>query len=158
MDYEIQIDDLIKNGGILYDVDGRTPEEVYKNICTQCAFPENLSSQDVFVELMQREELMSTAVGHGIAIPHPRHPILKDSKNQQIIVAYLKNPIVMNAPDAKPVYVLFLILTCSAKVHLQALSRLAFLFQKEEFRKILESKPNRQVFLQTLTSTLHNRI
>lgn len=157
MDFEIQIDELIKNGGILYDVEGSTPAEVYKNVCTQCAFPEGLSSQSVYLELMQREELMSTAVGHGIAIPHPRHPLLKESRNQQIIVAYLKNPVTMNAPDARPVYVLFLILTCSAKVHLQALSRLAFLFQKDDFRKVLQSKPNRQQFLQALNSMLHNR-
>ncbi|MCQ2981258.1 MAG: PTS sugar transporter subunit IIA [Treponemataceae bacterium] len=157
MDFDIQIDELIKNGGVLYDVEGSTPAEVYKNVCTQCAFPENLTSQSVYAELMQREELMSTAVGHGIAIPHPRHPLLKEARNQQIIVAYLKNPIVMNAPDAKPVYVLFLILTCSAKVHLQALSRLAFLFQRDEFRRILESKPNRQQFLQAITATLRTR-
>ncbi len=157
MDFDIQIDELIKNGGVLYDIEGNTPTEVYKNLCMQCAFPEGLTSQSIYTELMQREELMSTAVGHGIAIPHPRHPLLKDSKNQQIIVAYLKNPIVMNTPDAKPVYVLFLILTCSAKVHLQALSRLAYLFQREDYRKILESKPNRQQFIQSLQTALHSR-
>jgi mannitol/fructose-specific phosphotransferase system IIA component (Ntr-type) len=47
----------------------------------------------------------------------------------------------MNAPDAKPVYVMLILLTSSSQVHLKVLSQLAFLFQKKEFRSILEKKP-----------------
>ena len=85
---------------------------------------------------------MSTAVGNGIALPHPRYPLLKKLDEQRIIVCFLDNPLIMNAPDAKPVYVMLILLTSSSQVHLKVLSQLAFLFQKKEFRSILEKKPS----------------
>ena len=81
---------------------------------------------------------MSTAVGYGIALPHCRGTILKNNEDQQITVCYLKNPIDMNAPDARHVYVMFVLLTANSQTHLQVLSQLASLFKENDFKQLLE--------------------
>ena len=83
---------------------------------------------------------MSTAVGYGIALPHCRGTILKDNNDQQISVCYLKDPIDMNAPDARHVFVMFVLLTSNSQTHLQVLSQLASLFKNSEFRQLLENR------------------
>lgn len=141
MDFNVNITELIHRGGVFYNVKGKTPQEIYATISKGLSLPHDLPAERLYKELCQREELMSTAVGNGIALPHPRYPLLKNLEEQRIIVCFLDDPLIMNAPDSKPVYVMFILLTGSSQVHLRVLSQLAFLFQKKEFRALLEKKP-----------------
>ncbi len=61
----------------------------------------------VFAELTKREELGSTGMGDGVAIPHARF--------QQVTKPYgmlvrLKKPLAFDAVDGKPVDIVFLLL------------------------------------------------
>lgn len=142
MDYDINLAELIHRGGVYYDVSGSSPKEIYKNITSKITYPKGLTPEILYTELCQREELMSTGVGNGIALPHPRYPLLKNYEDQRIVVCYLKTPLTMSSPDSKPVSVMFILLTSSSQVHLKVLSQLAFLFQNSDFKKELESKPD----------------
>ncbi|MCR4714206.1 MAG: PTS sugar transporter subunit IIA [Treponemataceae bacterium] len=142
MENELDIGELIKKGGVIFNAKGETPAELYKIIAESQPLPEYLSSEMLYTELMQREELISTAVGNGLALPHPRYPLLKNEDEQRIIVCYPKKAISMEAPDPKPVFVFFTILSSTSKVHLKILSRLAYLIQNKEFCDILAGKPS----------------
>mgnify|MGYP002520675220 FL=1 len=139
MENEVDIAGLIHKGGILKDIDGNTPEEIYQKVCTMIDLPDGMTAEHVYNALCAREEVLSTAVGNGIALPHARSPIMKSEEEQRICVVYLKHPIDMNAPDEREVYVMFILLTCNPQVHLKILSALAGLFRKPQFRKALES-------------------
>lgn len=143
---------FIKRGGIFINVKGDKPEDIYRNVVKEISLPSGLEADKLLTELCQREELISTAVGNGIAIPHPRFPLLKKDKEQRIYICFLDKPIMMNPPDAKPVYVMFILLTSSTTSHLKLLSQLAFLFMKPDFREILERKPS----LEELISAIEN--
>ena len=65
---------------------------------------------------------------------------MRSEQEQKICVVYLKNPLNMNAPDERLVYVMFILLTHNSQVHLQILSGLAGLFRSLRFRKALEAK------------------
>lgn len=131
---------LIHKGGIYIDVEGDTPEEVYVNICKQIELPEGMNPETVSNALIAREKVLSTAVGNGIALPHARTPIMKSDDEQRIVIAYLKKPINMSAPDEKDVFVMFILLTSNPQVHLKVLTSLAGLFRNVRFRKALEGK------------------
>lgn len=131
---------LIHKGGIYIDVEGSTPEEIYTNICRQIDLPEGMTAEQVSTALIAREKVLSTAVGNGIALPHARSPIMKSDEDAKIVVAYLKKPINMNAPDEKDVFVMFILLTSNQQVHLKVLTSLAGLFRSVRFRKALEDK------------------
>ena len=130
--------ELLSRGGILFDVEGDTTSEIYQNICEKISLPNEVTKEGVYAALCDRERVMSTAVGYGIALPHCRGTVLKNNESQQISVCYLKKPIDMSAPDARHVYVMFVLLTANSQTHLQVLSQLAALFKDSTFKQLLE--------------------
>lgn len=140
MEAKNDVAELLCRGGVLFDVEGATTSEIYKNITDKMSVPDEVTKDGVYAALCDRERVMSTAVGYGIALPHCRGTVLKNNENQQITVCYLKNPIDMNAPDARHVNVMFVLLTSNSQTHLQVLSQLAALFKDSGFRGLLEKK------------------
>ena len=130
---------LIHRGGVFFDVEGNNPEEIYEKISKIINVPEGLTSEQICSALCAREQVLSTAVGNGVALPHARASIIKDEEQQQICVVYLKNPIDMQAPDEREVFVMFVLLTQNSQVHLKVLTELAGLFRNLRFRKALEA-------------------
>ena len=130
---------LIHRGGVYFDIEGSTPEEIYGKISQLIKIPEGLTPEQICSALCAREQVLSTAVGNGIALPHARSSIIKNEEEQQICVVYLKNSIDMKAPDEREVFVMFVLLTHNSQVHLKVLTELAGLFRNLRFRKALES-------------------
>lgn len=145
MENEVDVAKLIRRGGIFKDVEGNTPKEIYANVSKLMDLPEGLTPEMVCNALVAREEVLSTAVGNGIALPHARAPIMKKEEDQRICVVYLKNPIDMKAPDERLVHVMFILLTINSQVHLTILSSLASLFRSVRFRKALEDRAGEAV-------------
>ena len=141
----IDIATLIHRGGILYDVEGSTPQEVYAKVSKMIDLPGDMSSEQVYTALCEREKELSTAVGNGIALPHARAPIMKSEESQRICVVYLKEPLDMGAPDDKPVTTMFVLLTYNAQVHLRVLSSLAGLFRDTRFKEALNNRADEAV-------------
>ncbi len=134
----VNLAELIHKGGVFKDVEGSSPEEIYGKITGMMSLPVGLSAETVCKALCDREKIMSTAVGNGIALPHARIPLLKDEDDQRICVVYLKNPIDMRAPDERKVFVMFVILSANQRSHLNVLSELVQFFQQKEFKNLLE--------------------
>lgn len=144
-DFEVDLAQLIHRGGVFKNVEGATPQEIYSKVCKMIDLPEGLTSDDVYNALCAREEVLSTAVGNGIALPHARSPIMKNESEQRICVVYLKNPIDMKAPDEREVFVMFILLAHNSQIHLKVLSSLASLFRDPKFKKALELRSDEAV-------------
>lgn len=138
MDTEIDIAELIHKGGVYDNVEGKSPDEVYKNISGMIPLPDDITPDTVYDALVAREHVLSTAVGNGIALPHARVPIMKSEANQQVCIVYLKEPIDMKAPDERKVSVMFVLLTYNSQSHLKILSNLVTLFRTPQFRRLLD--------------------
>lgn len=95
----------------------------------------------VFDSLFAREKLGSTGLGQGIAIPHGRIKGLKDALGAFIRLA---EPVPFDAPDGRPVAMLFVLLVPEQanEHHLQLLSELAQMFSDRAFREQLMSAPD----------------
>ncbi|MBE6344655.1 MAG: PTS sugar transporter subunit IIA [Spirochaetaceae bacterium] len=144
MELKIDICSLIKKGGVYYDVPGDTVEEVYKNVCQQLDLPEGITGEQLCTELLKREKIMSTAVGNGIALPHPRPLILKENESQRIVLFFPKNRLDMSAPDERLVSACFILLTSNVNDHMQILSQIADLVQKVSIRCALEDQASEE--------------
>ena len=107
MEDEVNISELIHRGGIFRNVEGSNPKEVYAKVSKMIDLPDGMTSDQVYNALCAREDVLSTAVGNGIALPHARAPIMKNEEDQRICVVYLKEPIDMKAPDERNVFVMF---------------------------------------------------
>lgn len=139
------LDDLqsvMRRGGVYYDIEGESVEEVLWSAVNKAPFfdsPEERKS--LFESLKAREEMMSTGIGKGVAIPHPRTPMTETEIPAFITTCFLKSPIDYRAIDKKPVFVLFLLVSSSAKLHLHLLAQLSFCLRDEAFLKLLKQNP-----------------
>jgi PTS system nitrogen regulatory IIA component len=128
----------LERGGVHYDVAGRTPTEVLEAITLLPGIPTGVDRALLYQLLMGREALMSTGVGGGIAIPHPRDPLVVGVNQPVVLAAFLRHPIDYRALDEAPVRVLFTILSPTVRVHLQLLSRLGNTLHDADFLRLLE--------------------
>ncbi len=92
--------------------------------------------------LHNRESLMSTSIGNGISLPHPRVPILLGQEKPLVNFFFTKEPLKIDSIDGKPVHTFILIISQSIKQHLSILAHLGYLLSKELFRFALEKRLN----------------
>jgi PTS system nitrogen regulatory IIA component len=76
-------------------------------LCLRAAQALRLDASLISSEILKREELGSTGVGAGIAIPHAR---IANVEKPFGVLARLRKPIDFNAIDAQPVDIVFLLL------------------------------------------------
>lgn len=134
---EYLLTDAIIAGGIYHKVEGDDVYTVFHNSLNNLAFINKEDHERVFEELLNREELASTGIGSGIAIPHTRNRLDLNISHAHVAVIFLKKPLSFNAIDGKPVTVLFMIFTTSVKEHLKMLSRISFVLQKSSLKEML---------------------
>ncbi len=96
----------------------------------------NISHDDVFSGLIERERLGSTGIGEGIAIPHCR---LDNIDKAMAVFIKLDNAVDFDAIDKKPVDLVFALVVPSncCDEHLNTLAQLAELFSEESNRASL---------------------
>ena len=100
-----------------------------------------VARSQVFESLFAREKLGSTGLGQGVAIPHGRIKGLKDALGAFVRVA---QPLAFDAPDGKPVQLLFVLLVPeqATEKHLQILSELAQMFSDRALREAMAAAPD----------------
>ena len=134
----------LARGETYYNIQGDTQDEVLESAVKLMPPPKGLTSEEVLAALIAREHLMSTAIGLGFAVPHPREPIVENSADSLIAVCYLEHPVVWAAPDDLPVRTLFIVLSADHGEHLAVLSTVAEAVQREDFRQFLTTKPTKE--------------
>lgn len=88
-------------------------------------------------QLLAREQLGSTGLGRGVALPHPRSPSSSFVVEPVLVLAGLAEPVDWAALDGLPVHSVILLLSPSPPAHLAVLARAAFLLRDEEFCGLL---------------------
>ena len=64
----LELCEFIERGGVLCNVEGSTPAEIYRKVVDSLSLPADVDKELVFNELCEREKVLSTAVGNGIGI------------------------------------------------------------------------------------------
>jgi PTS system fructose-specific IIA component/PTS system nitrogen regulatory IIA component len=98
---------------------------------------------DIVRAVMRREELGTTGIGHGIAIPHSRHP----SVDRLIgTLGLSKGGLPFESLDAEPVYVFFLLVSPQERPgdHLRALEAVVRTMRDEDFVRRLRACQTRE--------------
>jgi nitrogen PTS system EIIA component len=130
------------HGGVYHDVDGG---DIYSVLQTAVGLLKNIpevSKTNLYESLVERENLMSTGIGKGIAFPHPRTPLADIGDEKILATFFLRNAVEFHAIDGKPVKVLFMLLFPTTREHLNLLSRLAFCVRNDAFASYLKTAPD----------------
>ncbi len=143
----MNITEVIKLSRINVSLKGNTKKEILNEMI------DNLKNEDEVKNLeavrkavLDREEIMSTGVGEGFAIPHG-----KTNGVDGIVAAFgrTEQPIDFDSLDNKPVRLIFLLVGRENLVgpHIKLLSRISRMMNKEEFRsRLLTAKDNDEIF------------
>ncbi|WIY53084.1 PTS sugar transporter subunit IIA [Devosia sp. YIM 151766] len=113
--------------------------QLFEILAQQAAERTGLSKGEIVEALVAREELGSTGLGNGIAIPHGK---LKGLKGVYAAFARLDSPIEFDSMDDQPVDLVMLLLAPvgAGADHLKALSRVARLLRTEAVVDVLRNE------------------
>jgi PTS system nitrogen regulatory IIA component len=147
---DLLLTDALRRGGVIADLPCSDKASALQAICEVMPLPKKINREELNSVLIAREALCSTGIGGGVAIPHPRGPIVLGISEPQVTLAFPHQPIEYGALDGKPVGILLVILSTTVHVHLLLLSHLMFALQDREFRKLLDQRASQDRILARL--------
>ena len=139
----------VYKGGVVNNVEGNNKKEVIFEAVKIIAANLGLDADVISELLIDRENLMPTALNHGIAVPHTRDFLLQKPFDV-VTVVYLDKPIEYGALDGLPVHTLFFLFANQDKTHLHLLAKLAHLTRSNEAMAFLQRRPSKKELLSYL--------
>jgi PTS system nitrogen regulatory IIA component len=132
---------LLPASHVLLDVTADDKQAVFDLVGGLVERDSGIRRSQIVSSLAARERSGSTALGHGIAIPHGRVKGLREATGAFIRT---REPIPFDAPDDAPVQLIFALLVPekSTDLHLEILSELAQLFSNRALRRELATAPD----------------
>jgi len=131
---------------IVLDLNEESKEGVIRRLVEAVDRAHSLSDAKKLMEdILEREQLASTSLGLGCAIPHAHSLSLDETV---IAAARLSPPRAFDAPDGEPISLVFLIAgpESNAGLHLRLLSKLARLLHNARFRDEIRGVGNAENF------------
>jgi PTS system nitrogen regulatory IIA component len=107
----MKISDILSPHDVLIDVRAANKRQLLEELAAKAAIRVGRGVEQVKPSLLKREELGSTGVGGGIAIPHARLP---DLQRPYGLLAKLKQPMEFDAIDGQAVDIVFVLLLPAA--------------------------------------------
>jgi PTS system nitrogen regulatory IIA component len=159
MDNDIPLSTLAERGGVFYDVPGNSMDTLLAEFIGLLPGPfspiqDCRGNQEFRAALLkaalEREALMPTSIGRGIALPHPRNPMAADEKTQFVAIGFPACSIDWKALDGRPVHSALLIVSASSKLHLRALAKINFLCMDEKFLSLLRDRASSATIIRTI--------
>lgn len=133
----MKISDILTEEVIATHLPGSTKEEVLDNIIELAAHSPNMKNKEkVRAAILERERIMSTGVGRGVAVPHGKCDGVSDTVTA---FAVTDKPVDFKSLDGQPVQLMFLLVgrENSVGAHLKLLSRISRLMSSDGFRNKL---------------------
>jgi len=129
--------DILSPESTIVDLKGETKEEIIAELVNSLHLGDAINDKDkVLQAVLEREKIMSTGIGDGIAIPHGKSDAVVK------LVAALgtqKRGVDFEALDGEPAYVFFLLVSPAnvSGPHIKALARISRLLKNDDFKKRL---------------------
>lgn len=149
----MQIVDFLSKKAILTDIKSTKKEDVIKemvDVLIEAGDVEKRNRNKLIDALMFREELGSTAIGQGIAIPHAKCDCV-----DKLVAAFglSKKGVDFDSLDGELAYIFFLLVAPqdSAGPHLKALARISRLLKDKYFRDTLRTCTDEKAVIKIIT-------
>ncbi len=143
----MKIMDILVKGGVVLNLSSQNKHEVLVEMANVLAAAESsLDAERLLEVLLERENLQSTGIGEGVAIPHGKLPGLG-----RLMASFARSRpgVDFASIDGQPTHLFFLLVVPehSGGQHLKALARISRFFRDAAFRKrLLEAESSNDVF------------
>lgn len=143
----MRLDTLTDPELIFPQIDASDREEVLRTLSDRLAEHQVIESADeLYAKLMEREQLGSTGVGAGVAIPHCK---LGELSRVVLAIGITRRGVEFSAVDTEPVRLFFLVVspTDAPAVHLQVLAAISrWLKQDSHASRVLELRDPQAIY------------
>lgn len=132
----MKISQLLHKNSIISNLKSTDKKGIIEELAISIAQTTKADSKDIAAVLLEREQLGSTGIGGGIAIPHGK---LNSIHSITIGFGLSKEGVEYDSLDNKPVHIFFLLLTPenSTGGHLKVLAQISKLLKMDHFKDSL---------------------
>ena len=144
--------ELLPKQSVIFDLQATSRDEALREILTKVQSNGGVKTEhfdEILAKLIEREELGSTGVGNGIAVPHTKHSLFT---KPIVCIARSGKGVTFGALDGEPVYLYFMLLSPdkNATDHLKALTFISTALRDEFFCKFLKNANSEEEMLDTV--------
>ena len=131
----------------IIDIKSNTKDEVLRELAKIICTSDKIKDKELFIKkISEREKLMSTGIGYGIAVPHIRDKSIKD-----FVIAFGRkiSGLEYDSIDNKPVKLVFMIGASDKqdKDYIRVLSRLILRLKSKKFvKQLLNAKSSNEIY------------
>jgi PTS system nitrogen regulatory IIA component len=149
----MKLSQIINENSIIPELKARDKEGTLEELAEAIAGQDKSVKKEALVKvLMEREQLGTTGIGDGVAIPHGR---LKEITHPVISFGRSKKGLDFDSLDGQPTYLFFLLIAPynSFDVNIQVLAKIARILKSSAFRKKLMEAGSSEEIYQTIIQT-----
>jgi fructose PTS system EIIBC or EIIC component len=143
----VQLTELLTPERIKIPLVSSTKDEILAELVEVAGRSAHLRDLDeVLRAVREREEVLSTGIGNGVAIPHGKTPAISDLA---LVAGVKPEGVDFEALDGKAVTLFFLLVgpESAAGQHVKALSRISRLLRRDSFRvRLMEATTSEQFY------------
>lgn len=143
----VSLEKALEAGGVHYHVPNHDKASVMREVVSRLPLPPDVDREFAAQVLLAREDIGSTAIGDGFAIPHTRNPIVFHVDHPLLTLCFLEKPVDFGAVDELPVHTIFALICPNINNHLGLLSHLAYALKDPVFKGMLKARATREELL-----------
>lgn len=145
----MQLTDLLHPDRVRVPLHATDKPGVLKELSTLLAERAGAPVDDVLQAVEEREAVLSTGIGLGVAVPHGKSSVVQ---RLEMVCGVAPKGIEFDALDGEACQLFFLLLgpESTAGEHVKALSRIARVVRRDDVRQRLLAAATPEAFIQTL--------
>jgi mannitol/fructose-specific phosphotransferase system IIA component (Ntr-type) len=155
----MKLADFVAADAIVPNLQSDTKEGVVREMTQQLRdanFLDAAQCENIVKAILKREELGSTGIGNGVAVPHTKHPSVDRLVGT---VAVSQQGVDFASLDGEPVHVFFLLISPPDHPadHLRALENISRHLRNESFCRFLKQSKTREEIQELLEEADNNQ-
>ncbi len=143
----MRLTDVLKEELISTSLKSTTRDDCIKELIHKLVVTNSITNEEsIFDAVLEREKIMTTGVGNGIAIPHCKHA---DSPEFAVCLGLQSKGVDFQSIDQKLVKIIFLLVgpINNPGLHIKLLSRISRLMSNDELRQqLLSCETDKEIF------------
>src|SRR5579872_4660254 len=156
----MKLSDFVVREAILTDLKAATKEAAIRSMVESLAGSGSVKGgeqEGIIAAILKREELGSTGIGKGVAVPHTKHPSVD---RLVATIALSKEGVDFASLDGEDVYILFLLVSPPDRPgdHLRALENISRHLRNDNFCNFLKQAQTPQAVIDLLEEADNNEL
>ncbi len=126
----LRIPQLLPPEHIVLDLPAEPKVDILRRLVAPLARSGVIGDPEGYVStLLAREELLSTAIGEGVALPHARDPRMVGATRNMLVLGVAGGGIDFDSLDGEPTFIIVLVCATSVASHLRLMAKVSIMLR-----------------------------